>query len=116
MFVNTTCLNQTWQSSTDLISEWLFDQTFNDALENYNASSVNNVTFTTQGYVQQAAVFIANANQMLIAPHMPLTNSSFTIETWLYITSLMNVQDQCIFGLCSAAANFSMFTFNDSSE
>jgi hypothetical protein len=67
---------------------------------------VNNVSFTTQGYVQQAAVFTLNANQMLIAPYMPLSNSSFTIETWIYITGLSNNQDHSIFGLCPVAAAY----------
>jgi hypothetical protein len=67
---------------------------------------VNNVSFTTQGYVQQAAVFTLNANQMLIAPYMPLSNSSFTVETWLYITELVTAEDQCIFGLCPVTATF----------
>ncbi len=103
---NSTCLNQTWQSSTNLISEWSFDQTFNDELGNYNATSVNNVSFTSQGYVRQAAVFTVNTSQMLVAPYMPISSSSFTVETWLYITLLMPVTDQCIFGLCSTATNF----------
>jgi hypothetical protein len=67
---------------------------------------VNNVSFTNQGYVQQAAVFTMNANQMLVAPYMPLSNSSFTVETWIYITGLVATLDQCIFGLCSADVNF----------
>ncbi len=102
---NSTCLNQTWQSSTNLISEWLFDETFNDALGNYDATSKNNVSFTTQGYIQQAAVFTLNASQMLVAPYMPIVNSSFTVETWIYITELVNTLDQCIFGLCHVATS-----------
>jgi len=67
---------------------------------------LNNVTFTTQGYVQQAAVFIHNANQMLIAPYIPLLNTSFTVETWFYNTGFLNIQDHSIFGFCHAAAAF----------
>jgi len=65
---------------------------------------LNNVSFTTQGYVQQAAVFIHNDNQMLTAPSIPLSNTSFTVETWFYSTGFLNIQDHSIFGFCYAPA------------
>lgn len=83
----------------------MFDGTFNDQTGNYNATPSNNVTFTNHGYVQQAAVFIGNASQMLTAPYMPLSYTSFIIETWIYITGLSNIQDHSIFGLCPVAAS-----------
>ena len=75
-------------------------------MKNYNTTPWNNVSFTTNGYVKQAVVFRPNAGQMLTAPYMPLASTSFTIETWIYITGLANVLDQSIFGLCPSASNY----------
>lgn len=101
---NKTCLNQTWQLSSNLLSEWLFDEDFSDQTAIYNATSSNNVSFTTNGYIQQAAVFTINANQLLTVPHMPLSYTSFTIEAWIFVTSL-TLFDHSIFGLCPVAAS-----------
>jgi len=70
----------------------------------YNLTVVNNVTFTTNGYVQQAAVFTSGSNQMLIGPYVPLLSTSFTVETWIYITQLLSITDHSIIGLCPSAS------------
>jgi hypothetical protein len=98
---NSSCLNQTWISSANLLAQWLFDGSFRDQLNNYNATPVNNMSFATYGYVNQAIQFTANANNMLNVPYIPLSNTSFTIDMWLFITGLLNVQDHDIFSYCS---------------
>jgi hypothetical protein len=103
---STSCVNQTWQPSSNLQAKWLFDETFYDQTNNYNATQSNNVSFTTNGYIKQAVVFTLYDNQSLTAPYIPLANTSFTVETWLYITALLNLMDQSIFGLCPVASMF----------
>ena len=100
---STSCLNQTWISSANRFAQWLFDGNFVDQTRTYNLTSTNNVSFTTDGYVGQAAVFTPNANQLLTGPNIPLENNSFTIDLWLYITLLRNIQDHVIFGVCPVA-------------
>ena len=66
----------------------------------FNATPYNNPPFITNGYVNQALSFNASANQSLYTSYIPITNSSFTVNGWLYPTGYPNNKDHSIFGLC----------------
>ena len=102
---STSCLYQTWISSAGLLAKWTFDGTFHDQTNNYNATPVNSPTFITNGYVGQALLLNATANQYLYTPYIPLINTSFTIELWLYPTRFANPTDHSILGLCTNLSN-----------
>jgi hypothetical protein len=95
------CLYQAWISSSDLLAKWTFDGTFFDQMNTYNATSVNNSSFTASGYVNQALILNAASNQYLYTSYIPLINASFTIELWLYPTGYPNPTDHSILGLCT---------------
>ena len=75
-------------------------------MNTYNAVQKNNMSFTANGYVRQAITFAANASQMLTTPFIPLSSTSFTVDTWLYITGLQIKQNHGIFSLCYNTTNF----------
>lgn len=100
------CVNKTWISSTNRLAQWLFDGNYRDVMNNYNTTPANSMSFTSYGYVNQAIIFTNNTSPMLNVPYIPLSNTSFTIDTWLYITGLQNIYDHGIFGLCSQIAAF----------
>ena len=97
---STSCLNQTWISSVNRFARWLFDENFVDQTRTFNLTSTNGVSFTTDGYVGQAAVFTLDAYQLLTGPNIPLGNTGFTVDAWLYITQLRDVIDHEILGIC----------------
>ena len=99
------CLNQTWISSTGLLAKWGFDGDFIDATNNYNATAINSPSFVTNGFVNQALTLTANNSQYLYTPYVPLMNTSFTIEVWLYITGYPNPTDHSVLGLCTYPGN-----------
>ena len=72
-------------------------------MNNYNATPSNTMSFTMNGYVNQALIFPNNGNSMLTVPYIPLSNISFTIDMWLYITGLENILNTALLGLCSQA-------------
>ncbi|CAF1373515.1 unnamed protein product [Adineta steineri] len=71
-------------------------------MNNYNATPTNNImSFTTSGYVNQALIFNASSNPKLTTSYIPLQSSSFTIDTWLYITTLTSdTTTIAIFSIC----------------
>lgn len=95
------CLNQTWISSAGLLAKWTFDGTFLDETNTYNATAVNSPSFLPNGYVNQALILSAASKQYLYASYIPLVNTSFTIEAWLYPTGFPNPTDHSILGLCT---------------
>ncbi len=101
-----TCVNQTWRSSNNLLAEWLFNGSYNDQTNTYNATPANNMTFVPNGYVNQALEFNSNKNQTLIVPYIPLSLTSFTIDMWLYITGFQNPYIIGLFEYCSQLAPY----------
>jgi hypothetical protein len=81
---------------------WPFDGTFIDSTSTYNATPANNPTFVSNGYLNQAVSFNANLSQSLVTSYIPLANTSFTIDVWLYPTGYPNAADSSILGLCPA--------------
>ena len=99
---NSSCVNQTWNSATNRLAQWLFDGNYRDQINNYNTTPYNPMLFTTNGYVNQAIIFNGSNTSTLVAPYLPLSNSSFTIDMWLYITNLrMDKNNYALFGICS---------------
>ena len=99
------CLNQSWISSSNRLARWNFDNNLLDDTTNNSASSMYSPNYTT-GYISQALEFPANVNQSLNTPTISLAGSSFTIDAWIYPTAFPNLQDHSIFGLCPLASNY----------
>ena len=95
------CLNKKWISSSGLVAKWTFDGTLFDQTNTYNTTAVNNPSFVTMGYVKQALFLNATSSQYLYTSYIPLINTSFTIEIWLYPTGFPNPIDHSILGLCT---------------
>jgi hypothetical protein len=97
------CLNQTWISSSVLLAKWAFDGNFLDQTTSFNATAVVTPSFVTNGYVNEAVWF--NSNQYLSTSYIPLSNTSYTIEGWIYPTGYPNTNDHSIIGLCTNPLN-----------
>ncbi|CAF1334941.1 unnamed protein product [Rotaria sp. Silwood1] len=96
---NSSCVNQSWTSSSNLLAEWQFDNNLLEDVTGTIPSTAPIFTYTT-GYVNQALVFNATDNQSLTSPSMSLASTSFTIDAWIYPTGFPNSQDHSIVGLC----------------
>ena len=94
------CLNQSWINQSNEIARWSFDGTLDDSISGYNPISSLNLPTLTIGYLGQAALFNASAQQSIFTPFIPLYNRSFTIEAWIKPTGYPNVKDHSIVGLC----------------
>ncbi|CAF1496506.1 unnamed protein product [Adineta steineri] len=105
---NSSCTNQTWYSLSNRLARWPFDGSFLDQMNNYNATLTNNImSFITSGYINQALIFNTSSNPPLTTSYIPLQSSSFTIDTWLYITTLASsVTYYPIFGICPQFASY----------
>jgi hypothetical protein len=69
-------------------------------MNNYQGTTTGNLSFASDGYVNQALLLSATANQSVSAPYIPLANTSFTVEAWIKPTLLTNTLDHGILGLC----------------
>ena len=98
---SSSCLYQTWISSSGLLAKWTFDGSFLDETNTYNATPVNSPSFFTNGYVNPALRLTTASSQYLYTSYIPLVNTSFTIEVWLYPTQFANPTDHSILGLCT---------------
>ena len=102
MICGPSCLNQSWLDSSNALALWPFDGSFLDTTGAHNGIvSRNPPTFAT-GYVRQAALFNASAQQAIYTSFIPLNNRSFTVEAWIQPTGLPNPVDHSIVGLCPA--------------
>jgi hypothetical protein len=99
---NFSCVNQTWSSSANRLAQWLFDESFFDQMNNYHITTMTKMLFTKNGYVNQAVICNSDVSQILTAPYIPLSSTSFTIDMWLYITQLTKTRNLYgVFGICS---------------
>jgi len=87
-----------------LLAKWRFENNYLDDTNTYNGTPTNNPVFV-QGYVGQAISFALGSNQMVSTSHIPLANTSFSVDAWIYATSLDNAGHNAICGLCPTAAN-----------
>ncbi|CAF0861793.1 unnamed protein product [Adineta steineri] len=102
---SSSCLNQTWISSSGLLAKWTFNGIYLDDMSSYTAIPVNSPTFITNGYVNQALSLTAANNQYLYTSYIPLIHASFTIELWFYPTAFPNPTHHSILGLCTYPGN-----------
>ena len=82
------------------MADWLFDGDLIDQTATFNGTPFNSPSFITNGYVNQALSLNASRNQSIYTSYIPLANSSFTVEIWLYPTGYPNIKDHSILGLC----------------
>lgn len=61
---------------------------------------MNSPSFVTNGYVNQAISLNRVSSQYLYTSYIPLINTSFTIELWIYPTAYPNPIDHALVGLC----------------
>jgi len=61
---------------------------------------MNNPSFISNGYANQAMLFNGTGNQFLYGPYISLANTSFTIEMWVKPTVFLNTLDLSMLGLC----------------
>ncbi|CAF0965942.1 unnamed protein product [Adineta ricciae] len=94
------CLQQSWINDSSLLAYWSFDNTYNDKTGVYNRTTSSNLPTLVTGYLGQAALFNASAQQALYISHMPINSVSFTIEAWIKPTAYPNPVDHSIVGLC----------------
>ena len=66
-----------------------------------NGTALNNPSYPL-GYIDNALSLNGTVNQSVIAPYLPLSNTSFTISAWLNLTAYINPSDHSILGICSA--------------
>lgn len=86
---------------------WNFNNDTNDYYNNYNGVSANTASYVT-GYTNlnnTAFSFISSSSQYVIinSPFLDLTNKSFTVEIWFYLTSLSS-GDYGLFGQCQTTS------------
>jgi hypothetical protein len=106
LFSRVTCVNQTWSTKNDLLADWLFNGNYLDQANTYNATPINNMSFVTNGYANQALEFDSNNHHMLSIPSIPLSSTSFTIDMWLFITGFQNPYMIGLFEYCSQLKSY----------
>ncbi len=81
---------------------WHFENDYLDEANTYNGTPSNG-PFFVQGYVGQAVSFALNSSQMVSTSYIPLANSSFSVDAWVYPIGLTNSYHSAICGLCPMA-------------
>ncbi|CAF1094592.1 unnamed protein product [Adineta steineri] len=98
---NTSCLNQTWLSTASILGKWRFENDYSDEFNLHNGIATGSPSLVfVQGYAGQAISFAANSTQMVSTSYIPIANTSFSIDAWIYPTGLTNPTHQSICGLC----------------
>ncbi|CAF3024471.1 unnamed protein product [Rotaria socialis] len=100
------CVGQTWASTINQLAQWSFDGTVRDNTNNYLTSTSVTPTFIT-GYNNQALFLNSTLNPSLSTSYIPLGNTSFTIDAWLYPTTFSNSSDQVLVSMCPVINNSS---------
>ncbi|CAF4119826.1 unnamed protein product [Rotaria socialis] len=100
------CVGQTRASTINQLAQWSFDGTVRDNTNNYLTSTSVTPTFIT-GYNNQALFLNSTLNPSLSTSYIPLGNTSFTIDAWLYPTTFSNSSDQVLVSMCPVINNSS---------
>ena len=85
-------------------AKYKFENNFLDETTVYNAPGSNNPVFVP-GDAGQAISFAFNASQMVSTSYIPLGNNSYSIDAWIYPTTLLNTSHNSICGICTAPTN-----------
>ncbi|CAF3783871.1 unnamed protein product, partial [Rotaria sordida] len=106
------CDNQSWVSSSNLLAQWQFDNNLLEDVTNSITSSAKSSTFVA-GYVNQAVSFGANVNQSLRSSPINLTAMSFTIDAWIYPTELALTEIFILVFFCDDCQGNAIIPIND---
>ncbi|CAF3694172.1 unnamed protein product [Rotaria sp. Silwood1] len=98
------CVSKTWASTRNLLAQWPFDETVLDSTNNYITTTAETPSYVT-GYIKQALSLNSTFNLSLSTSYIPLMNTSFTIDAWLYPTEYPNLNDHIIAAMCSSFDN-----------
>ena len=100
---SSTCIGTETPYRTSIVTVlYPFDGNTND-LSGYAtgvALGSSTPSFSSEGYVNEAIRLIASSQQYVQIPSIDLTNRSFTIQAWLYTTTLSSSSDYGIFCQC----------------
>ncbi|CAF5016846.1 unnamed protein product, partial [Rotaria socialis] len=97
-------------SSVVVSAYWTFDTTVVDSYGVYNGELVNGTLYTSASATNMPYVGVGQAldltatpfnSFMVSSPFFDLSNTSFTIEAWIYIKA--SSSDRGIFGQCSCS-------------
>ncbi|CAM4771030.1 unnamed protein product [Rotaria magnacalcarata] len=98
------CVNQTWASTINQLAQWSFDGTVLDNTNNYLITTSKTPAFIT-GYNNKALFLNSTLNPSLSTSYIPLGNTSFTIDAWLYPTAFSNSSDHVLVSMCPVINN-----------
>ena len=99
------CENQLWISSANLLARWGFNNNLLDDVTNSPTAAAQSPTYAT-GYTSDALLLDANANQTLTSATINITQTSSTFTAWIYPTAFPNTQEHSIVGLCPLTATY----------
>ena len=96
---STACTNVTTTSTaSSLLASWDFENNLQAFPSSYNGDMDSSTTYTP-GYISQALV-VNSTDYVTVTSYLSFVNQSFTIEAWIYLTSLNSSVDNGIFGQC----------------
>ncbi len=95
LICGSSCVNQSWTSSANLLDSWQFDNNLLEDVSNSMATAPQNTIYVT-GYVKQALLLDATPGQILRSSTINLMATSFTADGWIYPTEFSNT----ICGIC----------------
>src|SRR5688572_12689100 len=73
-----------------LVSEWMFNGSFNDSVGGYNLTGFNSPTFPTGKIGQGLGLATASSQYAAVAAYPPLRNvSKFSLEIWIHLLSAL---------------------------
>ena len=101
---SSTCINVSTVTPSTLLASWTFEENANDVSGNaYHGQFVNGAAFTT-GYIGQAILLQNSLGQFVRVPYINLISRSFTVEAWIYLSSVAPSADLDILGECEIGA------------
>ncbi|CAF1396353.1 unnamed protein product, partial [Rotaria sordida] len=95
------CTNVTTTTPSTLLASWKFENNLLDSANSYNGS-MSSVPSYISGYVDQALI-VNSVQYVTVSSYLSFFSRSFTIEAWIYVTSLISSVDYGIFGQYQAA-------------
>jgi hypothetical protein len=97
----TTCINITTPST--VLASWKFENNLLDSGNVYNGYVTNGASYTS-GYVNQALIVTSTQYMIVSSSFLTFASRSFTIEGWIFVTSITSSVDYGIFGQCQSTS------------
>lgn len=94
-----TCANVTTVTPSTLIASWEFESNLIDSVGTYHGAMASGTSYVS-GYIDQAVAMNSTRYVVISSPLLNLTNRAFTVEAWIYLTSLNTTYDTAIFSQC----------------